>query len=95
MDMIDSAKLLLIMIKSIITNLLQLVITFSKLSCRYMMEQRRKLEFSIHFRFLPHTIKTKRPRYPTWVHTSDRGALPGVPLSQRPSPLSPQAPPRR
>jgi len=47
------------------------------------MEQCRKLQFSVHFRFLPHTIKTKRPRYPTLG--SDRGALHGVPLSQRPS----------
>jgi len=73
MKMIDSAKPLLIMIKSIIT-IVHEVLSHTALTSS-LWRQKRSL--------LPHTTKTKRPSYPTL--SSDCGALHGVPLSQRPS----------
>jgi hypothetical protein len=73
MDIIDTGKPLLIMIKSIRTIVYEVLSHTAPTSSLW--RQNRLI--------LPHTIKTKRPCYPTL--SSDRGALHGVPLSQRPS----------
>jgi hypothetical protein len=58
-----------------------------------MVEQKRELDTSVRFCFSTHTIKAKPHSYS--ILSSECGVLHGVPLGQRPSLLSPQAPPWR